>query len=346
MLCALIMAGGEGTRFWPCSTKEKPKQFVNIFENKTMIQLTIERICKLIPLDKVFISTNEKYKKILIEQVPDLPPKNIILEPIGRNTAPSILLASLIIRKIYVNANIIVVPSDHLIGKIDKFLQSVNIANKFIEKNTESIITFGIKPNRAETNYGYINVDTIIENEITKVNKFLEKPTMKTAEEFLNQGNYLWNAGIFVFNIGFIINEFKEKLNDTYNILLDLIQLDNEEYELKLQENYKKCENISIDYAIMEKSKNIYTIPCNFDWDDIGTWSAIKRYIKPDNNNNYIKGNGFMCDANNNIIFSREKKIIMMNVSNLFCIESDDVIIVGNQEQIEEIKEYKNRFNL
>lgn len=346
MLCALIMAGGEGTRFWPSSTEKKPKQFINIIGNKTMIQLTIERINKLISIERIFVSTCEGYKKLVMKQLPGLPEENIIVEPVGKNTAPSILLASLYIKKKYEESNIIVLPSDHLIGNIDKFLNNINIANKFIKDNNKAIITFGIKPNRPETNYGYISVDTIKENNIIKVNRFLEKPTLDTAKKIIKEKKCLWNAGIFIFNIEAMIKEFEINLNYTYKLLYELENLDKENYKLELYEKYSKCENISIDYAIMEKSKNIYTIPSDFDWDDIGNWSAIKRYMSSDSNNNYIKGNGVMCNASNNIVFSQNKKIIMLDVSDLFCIETEEIILIGPQEKIKDIKEYRKRYNL
>lgn len=346
MLSALIMAGGAGTRFWPSSTEEKPKQFINITSDKTMIQLTVERISKLIPLDKIFISTCENYKELVMEQLPNLIEDNIILEPVGRNTAPSILLSLLFIKKKYSNTNVIVLPSDHLIGKVDKFIENINIANDFIKIKNEAIITFGIIPSRPEINYGYIHIDKLDGNKILKVKHFLEKPTIEKAKELIKKQEYLWNAGIFIFNIDSMINEFKYNLTCTYNILEKLTKLDKKNYKDKLYEKYSKCENISIDYAIMEKSKNIYTILSDFKWDDIGNWSAIKRYIIPDKKNNYIKGTGVMCNATNNIVFTNNKKVIIMDVSDLFCIETDEVILIGPQEKIADIKEYKKRFNL
>ena len=205
MFCTLIMAGGKGTRFWPKSTEEKPKQFLNLIGEKTMIQMTCDRVLKIMPIENIFVVTAEKYKKLVKEQLPNLPEKNIIIEPVGMNTAPCILLASLYIKQIYKDANIAVLPSDHVIGNNDEFCRILKKANDYIEnENNKAIVTIGITPNRPEGGYGYIKYPKKAINnneEIIKIERFVEKPSVDTAKEYLREGNYLWNAGMFIFNV-------------------------------------------------------------------------------------------------------------------------------------------------
>ena len=261
--CALIMAGGKGTRFWPKSTEEKPKQFISLVEERTMIQLTIDRIKKMLPIEKIFIATGEKYVDLVKEQIPELPNKNIIMEPIGRNTAPCILLATLYIKQIYNNCNIAVLPSDHLIENEEEFLNTIQTADEFVNKNIESIVTIGIEPNRPETGYGYIKYSKENNNKVIKVDKFVEKPNLETAEKYLASKEYLWNAGMFIFNANYMLKELNKNYNSGYELLKLLPSIEDESYKEKLNEMYPKCEKISIDYAVMEKSENVYVV-CMF----------------------------------------------------------------------------------
>lgn len=339
--CALIMAGGKGTRFWPKSTEEMPKQFLKLIGNKTMIQETFERINKTIPESQIFVITCEKYKKIVEQQLETIPKENIIIEPVGRNTAPCILLASLYIKQIYKNANIAVFPSDHIISDTESFLNILNTANKYLENNSKSIVTIGIKPSRPETGFGYIKFsnkkDLLNEIDIINVEKFVEKPDLETAGEYLKSGNYLWNAGMFIFDCNYMLEELKDKLNNEYKLLNDLPTINSKNYYEELKKVYSDCENISIDYAIMEKSNSIKVIPADIGWDDIGTWNSLKRYIEPDISNNYIKGNVETINSSNNIIYAENKKIIFLDIDNVFCIDSNDVLIIGKANSLSEV---------
>ena len=341
--CILIMAGGKGTRFWPKSTEEKPKQFINLIEDRTMIQLTVDRIKKLVPIEKIFISTGEKYIDLVKEQLPDLPEKNIIVEPVGRNTAPCILLASLYIKQIYDDCNIAVLPSDHLIKNEIEFLNILKKANDFVEKNKESIVTIGITPDRPETGYGYIKYNKIEKNEVVKVDRFVEKPDLEKAKQYLESKEYLWNAGMFIFNVDYMLKELENNYNKTFKLLQQLPSIYDENYEKIVKEIYPECENISIDYAVMEKSKNIYVIPSNFGWDDIGTWKSLERYIEKDEKDNLVKGQASIYNSSNNVLYSGDKKIVVIGLDNIFCIESDDLIVVGPKEKIEELKNYREK---
>ena len=339
--CVLIMAGGKGTRFWPKSTEEKPKQFINLIEDRTMIQLTVDRIRKILPIEKIFISTGEKYVDLVKEQLPDLPEKNIIIEPVGRNTAPCILLASLYIKQIYNDCNIAVLPSDHLIKKERDFLNTLKIADNFVKENKESIVTIGITPDRPETGYGYIKYNKTEKNNVVKVERFVEKPDLEKAKQYLESKEYLWNAGMFIFNVDYMLKELENNYNKTYNLLQQLPSIYDESYDKILKEIYPESENISIDYAVMEKSKNIYVIPSNLGWDDIGTWKSLERYIKKDENSNIAKGNIEFSDSTNCIAYGDSKRVILIDVDDLYVIEGQDTIIVCKKNNIDKAKEFR-----
>lgn len=347
MLTALIMAGGRGTRFWPASTEEKPKQFISLINERTMIQETVNRLLPLVDMDHIFICTGSKYKDVCMEQLPEIPERNIIIEPIGRNTAPCILLSTLYIKQIYDDANIIVLPSDHQINNEEEFLDVLADANTFLNTNNQAILTIGITPDRAETGYGYIHflntVESIKTHEIRKVKCFVEKPNLKTAEKYLIDGHYLWNAGMFMFNAEFMIDEYKKYTNNTYNILSSLPSINDDNYVYELEDKYIKCESISVDFAIMEKTENLYVIPADFGWDDIGSWKALERYIDADENGNLIKGNTRIFDANNNTVFTSDKETILLDVNDIFVIETSERVIVGKKESLSKVHELRGK---
>ena len=343
MFCALIMAGGKGTRFWPKSTEEKPKQFLQLVGNKTMLQMTCNRVKKIIPIEKIFVVTSAKYVELVKEQLPQLPKRNIIIEPEGRNTAPCILLSSLYIKQIYKDANIAVLPSDHTIGNEKKFVKILEKANEFVKEKKEAIVAIGVEPTRPETGYGYIKYIDMQEEqkEAIKVEQFVEKPSLKKAKQYLESGNYLWNSGMFIFNLDSMIKELELNYKVGYESLSKLPKFNTKEYQEQLQIEYKNCESISIDYAIMEKSKNIYVIPANFGWDDVGTWNSLERYIKKDENENLARGNVEFSNAKNCIVYGEQKRIVLIDVDNLFVTEGEDTIIVTKKNNMDKIKEFK-----
>lgn len=269
-LCVLIMAGGRGTRFWPLSTDEKPKQFLSLINDNTMLQMTVNRIKDAVPMERIFICTGERYVKLVKEQLPDLSERNIIVEPEGRNTAPCIALSAMIINRYYKNYNMVVLPSDHLINDEQKFRDTIIAANIFVNKYKEALVTLGINPTRPETGYGYIQydrwVDEIFKHKVMKVKSFKEKPNEEDAIRYINEGNYLWNGGMFIWNIENIIKQIKNYSPSTYEALHGLEEAKEENLQYLINTNYKNTEAISIDYAVMEKSKNVYVLPSNFGW--------------------------------------------------------------------------------
>ena len=345
MICALIMAGGIGTRFWPISTEKKPKQFLNLVDDKTMLQLTYERMLKIIPQERIFILTGDKYIDLVKEQIEGISDRNIIIQPAIKNTAPCILLSTLYINQLYKDANIAVLPSDHMIGDNAEFCNTILKANNYLnEENKNSIITIGITPDRPESGYGYIKYEKADAGKpVIKVEKFVEKPTVEVAKTYLESGNYLWNAGIFIFNINYMLKEFEEKYSNTYKLFLDLPKIGDKDFNEKTKEIYCQAEEISVDYAIMEKSDAIYVIPGDFGWDDIGTWLALQRYIKPDENNNYIRGKVRAINSKNNIIYTSNKEIVLLDLEDVFCIDSDDLIVIGKREKLGELHKLRNK---
>lgn len=344
MLCALIMAGGKGTRFWPISTEDKPKQFLNLISEKTMIQMTIDRIKPMIPIERIFVCTSQRYVDLLSEQIPDLPIRNIIIEPEGRNTAPCIALSALVINRYYKNANMIVLPSDHLIRDEEEFRKIVTIGNKFVDMNPKSIVTLGMKPSRPEIGYGYIkytdNKRVIDDREIIKVDNFVEKPSLEKAKQYLQERKYLWNGGMFLWNINEIIDAIKKFEEDTYEALQHIRNVSEEKLQEEINNNYNKTRAISVDYAILEKSDNIFVIESEFGWDDVGSWEAIERYREKDTNNNIYIGNIKANNTKNNIIASSSNKIIISDLSDIYLIENDGYIIIGKKENISEVRNY------
>ncbi len=348
MLCALIMAGGKGERFWPLSTDEKPKQFLKLLGEDTMIQMTVNRLIKLIPIERIFVVTGDRYIELVKEQLPQLPLRNIIAEPIGKNTAPCIALSAFIIKKYYSGATIAVLPSDHLIKNQEEFRKVIAAAERFIDDNKDAIVTLGMKPNRAETGYGYIKAhktSSIVNGlKIKNVDMFVEKPDKATAEKYLKDSDFFWNGGMFVWKAENILRLTEKYLKNTYQILKEISCAKDDDYDEKLKKDYNMVESVSIDYAIMEKAEKIYVIPSEFGWDDLGTWYSVERYRDKDENNNVCVGNILNINSKNNIIVGRDKPVIISGLDDIFVVESDDVILIGKKDDIKYIKDIKNNF--
>ena len=345
MLTALIMAGGKGTRFWPLSTEEKPKQFLNLIGDNTMIQMTVERIRPIIPLERIFVSTGEMYVDLVKEQLPELPERNIIVEPQGRNTAPCIALSAFVINRYYNDATMVVLPSDHLIKNEDEFRKVVNSADEFVKDNYESIITLGMEPTRPETGYGYIRYSDeavkVNEHKVVKVDAFVEKPNKEKAEMYLAEGNYLWNGGMFLWNVNNILNQIKKYSPNTYSALEVIETIEEEKLQEAINENYKNTEAISIDYAVLEKSSDIHVIPSSFGWDDVGSWEALDRYRDKDEAGNVLVGDTKTIKGENNLVISSSQSVVVEGLSDIYVIEHDGKILIGKKSNIVNVKELK-----
>lgn len=347
MLTALIMAGGKGTRFWPLSTEEKPKQFLNLIGEETMIQMTVNRVKPIIPIERIFVCTGQQYVDLVKEQLPDLPERNIIVEPEGRNTTPCIALSALVIGRYYKDSTMAVLPADHLISDEDEFRKVVMSANTFVVNNEESIITLGMKPSRPETGYGYIKYD--INNEkclnghkIIKVDAFVEKPNREKAIEYLLEGKYLWNGGMFLWSTKNIINQIKEYSLDTYEALKEIEEIEEGRLQELINENYCSTESISIDYAVLERANSIYVIPSDFGWDDVGSWEALDRYREKDTYGNVYVGDTKAVDGSNNLIISSNHTVLVDGLDGIYVIENDGKILVGRKSKVGNVKELKS----
>ena len=346
MLTALIMAGGRGTRFWPASTEKKPKQFLTLTSENTMIQETVRRLLPLINMEHIFVCTGEKYKTLCLEQLPELPERNIIVEPSGRNTAPCILLSTLYISQIYPDSNIIVLPSDAMVSDEVEQLSVFKDADEFI-KGKDGIVTIGITPNRPETGYGYIqftNENVVVGNhEVKTVEAFKEKPSLEVATSYLEDGHYLWNAGMFMFGAEFMKSQYEIYANETYKTLTNLPKITEKTYSKELEEKYALCESISVDFAIMEKTDKLYVVPADFGWDDVGSWMALERYLSKDMNGNVTKGEVKIENSNNNTVFPTTKPVVFLDAEDMFVIETEERIVVGKKDSLSKVHEMRNK---
>lgn len=343
MNCALIMAGGKGTRFWPVSTEERPKQFLSLLGKDSMLQMTVKRISEYIEIDKIFICTSKKYVDLVKQQIPNILERNIIVEPFGMNTAPCITLSSMIINKYYPDSNIIVLPADHLVSKKKEFISCIKKAFNYIRENKNSLITFGIRPSRPETGYGYI-LNKKSNKGINRVIKFVEKPNYEKALEYLLSEQYLWNSGIFVWNSTYILELIREFLPKTYEALKDIQNCNEDNLQEVIDNNYDKTDPISIDYGVMEKANSIYVIPCDFGWDDVGSWNSLERYAEKDENGNVFKANGVTYNSSNNIILSN-KPIVVNGIENIIVVETEDYIMISSKRNEQEIKKAKEELD-
>ncbi|HHH52816.1 MAG TPA: mannose-1-phosphate guanylyltransferase [Bacteroidetes bacterium] len=339
-----IMAGGIGSRFWPSSSEQKPKQFLDILGiGKSLLQLTYERFLKLFPEENIFIVTNKRYKDLVGEQIPSLSKKNIILEPSRNNTAPSVAYTSFKIYSLNKDANIVMAPSDHIILKENDFIEHISTALKFVSDNN-ALVTLGILPTRPDTGYGYIELgekNNGFSNDIFKVKSFKEKPDIKTAEKYLKSKKFLWNAGIFIWKSENILKAFEEYETNTYDILSKGMNFYNTEKEKEfIERSYPLTTKISVDFAIMEKAENIFTIPADIGWSDLGTWNSLYSFLQKDKNKNVvIGGNSKMIDSQENIIkTNKDKNVVIKDLTGYIVIDENNTLLIYPKNKEQEIK--------
>lgn len=339
------MAGGVGSRFWPVSTEEFPKQFHDMLgTGDTLIQKTFNRLAHLIPKENIFILTNERYNDLVFEQLPEVTKRQVVLEPAMRNTAPCILYASLKIQKENPDAVMIVAPSDHWIEDENAFSKNVQQAFDFCAKNN-ALMTLGITPTFPNTGYGYIEYN--LESEasedvyIKSVNQFREKPDYETAKTFIEQGNFLWNAGIFMWSVKSVVEAFKNNQPTLYALFENGIGTYNTNFEDDfIRDNYAKAENISVDYAIMEKSKNVFVIAAEFDWNDLGTWGSLYDKLDKDNSGNaVVNARTLTEDASGNMIRTKNDKVVVVDgLQDYIIVDKDEVLLIYPKAKEQDIK--------
>jgi len=339
---AVLMAGGVGSRFWPISTSENPKQFHDMLgTGQTLIQKTFQRLNNFIPTENILILTNERYNDLVLEQLPLVKQEQVVLEPAMRNTAPCILYAALKIQKMNPNGVMIVAPSDHWIEDEDAFARDVISCFDKCEKE-EVLCTLGIKPTFPNTGFGYIEFEEGNTSALKKVHQFREKPDYDTAKEFLDLGNFIWNAGIFMWGVNTIVNAFKNFQPTQYSLFKAGVAQYNTSGEQKfIKENYPKAENISIDYAILEQSKAIYVLPATFDWNDLGTWGSLYDKLEKDGDNNAVVNSKVITeDAKRNMIRSPKNKIVVVDgLNDYIIVDKEEVLLIYPKSKEQDIKE-------
>ncbi len=337
------MAGGIGTRFWPFSRASHPKQFLDILDSgKTLIQMTVERFLAVCPLENIFVVANQDFYFQIKSQLPQLAESQILLEPYMRNTAACIAYASYKIRKRTDNANIIIAPADHVILKEDNFLQSIQIALDTVAQNP-ILLTLGIVPTRPDTGYGYIQLaDHDTDGKLQKVKTFTEKPNLALAIEFVESGDYLWNAGIFVWNVKTIIAAFETYMPEMAGLFAEAQYSFFSPNEGKaIKQLYQQCHNISIDYAIMEKAENVYVLPCDLGWSDLGTWKSLYEFLPKNKDNNVLIGNILTYETTNCMVKTpNERLVVLQGLSNYIVVEYQNVLLVCQKDQEQRIKQF------
>lgn len=343
----VIMAGGIGSRFWPMSTPEKPKQFIDVLGcGRTLLQLTVDRFKGICNAENIWVVTSASYVDLVREQLPEIPEENILKEPCRRNTAPCIAYVSWRIKSKCPHANIVVSPSDHIVMNPTEFQRVIRSCLGFVGES-DAIITLGMKPNRPETGYGYIQADlsasSVRNKEVFRVDSFREKPDLKTAEKYIQKNNYFWNAGIFIWNVSTIVNAFRvyqPAISEIFESMLPYYGTPKEQEVI--DEKFPQCENISVDYAIMEKVEEIFVFPANFGWSDLGTWGSLQEHVAHDAYGNACIGNNIkVYDTHNCMIHTtQEKKVVVQGLDGYIVAEKDDTLLICKLSEEQRIKQF------
>ncbi len=343
----VIMAGGVGSRFWPMSIEERPKQFIDVLgTGRSLLQLTFDRFAEICLPSNIWVVTNKKYLRLVEEQLPQVDRSHILLEPCRRNTAPCIAYVSWRIKKECPSANVIVTPSDHIVTHVPEFTRVVTSCLQFTGE-TDAILTLGMKPTRPETGYGYIQADLSFNSarnrEIFRVDSFKEKPDLKTATEYISRNNYFWNSGIFIWSVHTIVNAFRvyqPAISKIFESLMDDYGTPQEQE--KIDAAYPECENISVDYAIMEKAEEIFVCPAEFGWSDLGTWGSLWTQTQHDLYGNACIGkNIHLYDSHNCIVHTtQEQKVVVQGLEDCIVAEQDGVLLICKRSEEQRIKQF------
>lgn len=345
MVYAVIMAGGSGTRFWPESKSSRPKQFLELIGNGTMIQQTAKRISPLIPAERIMVVTNDNYVDLVKEQLPDVPEDQIIGEVVAKNTAPCVVLSAALIKKMDPSATLVVLPADHVIQNEAAFLNILKTAIGTAEAQS-ALVTIGIEPNKPETGFGYIQGGIASsDGKSHKVARFTEKPDLKTAESFLEQGGFFWNSGMFVWKASKLLEEATKYTPDISQAIISSgLSGEQPHGRTNIDEFYRSCPSISVDYGIMEQSADVYVVPGEFGWNDVGSWSAVYELLEKDQQGNALKAKWVKTVETENCLVSSksEKLIATVGLKNIAVVETDNAILVLNLEKSQGVKEIVN----
>lgn len=341
------MAGGIGSRFWPMSTSDCPKQFIDVLgTGKTLLQMTVERFGKLISPENIWVVTNRKYADIVAKQLPDMPNSNILCEPCRRNTAPCIAYISWRIKSKDPKANIVVTPSDHIVMDVAEFQRVIGECMKFT-CDTDAIVTLGMKPNRPETGYGYIqanlSANSLRNKEVFRVDTFREKPDLETAKKYIKQSNFFWNAGIFIWNVNTIVNAFRMYQPSMARLFESMMPYyGTEQEQAVVDERFPECESISVDYAIMEKAEEIFVCPADFGWSDLGTWGALHQQSRQDLYGNVCIGQNInMFESHHCIVHTtQEKRVVVQGLDGYIVAENNDTLLICKLSEEQRIKQF------
>jgi len=346
---AVIMAGGRGERFWPKSRNSRPKQFLSLTKDgETMIQKTVKRLLPLVDAEDIFIVTNSAYIGLVHEQLPNIPKENILAEPCARNTAPCIAFAAAVIGKKYDDAIMLVLPSDHLIGYEELYASTLKKAIK-VSLSGNNLVTIGITPDYPETGYGYINFSSETAegmHDAYKVARFVEKPDLATAKEYLASGKYLWNSGMFVWKVSSIMHNLKTFMPEIYEGAIRIGEsFGSDSFEETLRKEFYAFTSESIDFGIMEKADDIFTIPGSFGWDDVGNWLAVERINEVDNDKNYIEGNVISVGSERTTICGGKRLIAAIGVEDIIIVDTDDAVLICSKNNTQDVKKVIAQLN-
>lgn len=346
----VIMAGGIGSRFWPMSTTDCPKQFIDVLGcGKSLLQMTVDRFSGICPIENVWVLTSQKFAALVEEQLPFLPKENILKEPCRRNTAPCIAYAAWKIKKRDPKANMVVTPSDHFVADVDEFRRVINSSLAFV-KGSDAILTLGIKPTRPDTGYGYIEAvlgnSSLSNKEVFRVDSFKEKPSLEIAKAYIAKNNFYWNSGIFIWNVSTIVNAFRVYQSPIASVFESLVPYYDTPQEQELVDmRFPDCRSISVDYAIMERADEIFVFPANFGWSDLGTWGSLHENVLRD-----LNGNAALCvdaqfsESRNCIVYTKNmKKVVVIGVDDCIVSENDGNLLVCRKSEENRIKEYSEK---
>ncbi len=345
----VIMAGGVGSRFWPMSTADRPKQFIDVLGvGKSLLQLTYQRFANICPPENIWVVTNRRYAGLVKEQLPEVLEGNILLEPCRRSTAPCIAYVSWKIKSKDPKANVVVTPSDHIVTDEAEFRRVIGLCLRFTA-DSDAIVTLGMKPNRPETGYGYIKADltmsSLRQRELFRVDKFREKPNLETAMQYIKEKDYFWNAGIFIWSVSTIVNAFRVYQPAISKIFENMLPYYGTPREQELIDKfYPECENISVDYAIMEKAEEIFVCPADFGWSDLGTWGSLQMHTKRDLYGNSLIGENIeMYDCHNCVVHTlEERRVVVQGLDNYIIAEKDGTLLICSLAEEQRIRQFSD----